>query len=211
MKIYMKKTIVTLLFTLAAIIGCAQNKIGTLAGTMWRNEQTGDWDIGFTEKYAIYDCRLWDYGNLKRINDKFEVTLVNPVGFWEQLLSFSVFYPVRADVVANENWADDVSTYVCNGAFVLGDWVHDSTATIKKRADYHAANEVWIDEIVWYFSDNAVTNLNNYESGSWDYITDIPRQETERLETEYADEYHVASTASAFFLMFNATFDMLPS
>ncbi len=78
MKIYMKKTIVTLLFTLAAIIGCAQNKIGTLAGTMWRNEQTGDWDIGFTEKYAIYDCRLWDYGNLKRINDKFEVTLVNP-------------------------------------------------------------------------------------------------------------------------------------
>lgn len=74
----MKKTIVALLFTLVSITGVAQNKIGTLAGTMWRNEQTGDWDIGFTEKYAIYDCRLWDYGNLKRINDKFEVTLVNP-------------------------------------------------------------------------------------------------------------------------------------
>ena len=53
---------------------------------MWRNEQTGDWDIGFTEKYAIYDCRFWEYGNLKRMNDKFEVTLVNP----EKTLKVSV-------------------------------------------------------------------------------------------------------------------------
>ena len=74
----MKKAIITTLLVLIAITGLAQNKIGILAGTMWRNEQTGDWDIGFTEKYAIYDCRFWEYGNLKRMNDKFEVTLVNP-------------------------------------------------------------------------------------------------------------------------------------
>jgi len=74
----MKKAIITTLLVLIAIPGLAQNKIGILAGTMWRNEQTGDWDIGFTEKYAIYDCRFWEYGNLKRMNDKFEVTLVNP-------------------------------------------------------------------------------------------------------------------------------------
>lgn len=73
----MKKTIITALLAIVSITGLAQNKIGILAGTMWRNEQTGDWDIGFTEKYAIYDCRFWEYGNLKRMNDKFEVTLVN--------------------------------------------------------------------------------------------------------------------------------------
>ena len=74
----MKKTIITAMLAIVSITGLAQNKIGILAGTMWRNEQTGDWDIGFTEKYAIYDCRFWEYGNLKRMNDKFEVTLVNP-------------------------------------------------------------------------------------------------------------------------------------
>ena len=73
----MKKAIIISLLALVSITGLAQNKIGILAGTMWRNEQTGDWDIGFTEKYAIYDCRLWDYGTLKRKNDKFEVTLIN--------------------------------------------------------------------------------------------------------------------------------------
>lgn len=82
----MKKAIITTLLVLIAIPGLAQNKIGILAGTMWRNELTGDWDIGFTEKYAIYDCRFWEYGNLKRMNDKFEVTLVNP----EKTLKVSV-------------------------------------------------------------------------------------------------------------------------
>lgn len=82
----MKKTIITALLAIVSIPGLAQNKIGILAGTMWRNEQTGDWDIGFTEKYAIYDCRFWEYGNLKRMNDKFEVTLVNP----EKTLKVSV-------------------------------------------------------------------------------------------------------------------------
>ena len=141
----------------------------------------------------------------------FEVILQRPVGYWDQLLAFPAFYPMRSDVVSNDNWANEASTYVGNGAFELSSWEHDSVIAMRRRPDFHRADEVTMDELVWYLSDNAVTNLNNYESGSWDYITDIPRQETERLETEYADEYHVASTASAFFLMFNATFDMLPS
>ena len=74
----MKKTVIlTIMFALVAMMGQAQSKIGTLAETMWRNEQTGDWDIGFTEKCAIYDCRLWDYSNAKQKGDKFEVTLTN--------------------------------------------------------------------------------------------------------------------------------------
>ena len=49
----------------------------TLVDTYWRNNQTGDWVIGFTERYAIYDCRLWDYSIVKRKGDKFEVMLTN--------------------------------------------------------------------------------------------------------------------------------------
>jgi thiol-disulfide isomerase/thioredoxin len=74
----MKKTIIlTIMFALITMTGQAQSKIGTLAETMWRNEQTGDWDIGFTEKCAIYDCRLWDYSDVRQKGDKFEVMLTN--------------------------------------------------------------------------------------------------------------------------------------
>ena len=73
----MKKLLSTTLLALFTMVGLAQDKIGTLAETYWRNEQTGDWDIGFTEKYAIYDCRLWDYSHIKQQGDKFDVTLTN--------------------------------------------------------------------------------------------------------------------------------------
>ena len=76
----MKKTISTMLFALVTLTGWAQNKLETLSETMWRNEQTGDWDIGFTEKCAIYDCKLWDYSDVKQKDDKFDVTLTNNGG-----------------------------------------------------------------------------------------------------------------------------------
>ena len=71
----MNRLFSTLLLALVTMAALAQSKIGTLAETYWRNEQTGDWDIGFTERYAIYDCRLWDYSDIKQKGDKFEVTL----------------------------------------------------------------------------------------------------------------------------------------
>ena len=71
----MNRLFSTLLLALVTIAALAQSKIGTLAETYWRNEQTGDWDIGFTERYAIYNCRLWDYSDVTQKGDKFEVTL----------------------------------------------------------------------------------------------------------------------------------------
>ena len=73
----MKKLLSTMLLALVTMMALAQNEIGTLAETYWRNEQTGDWDIGFAERYAIYDCRLWDYSNVRQKGDKFEMTLTN--------------------------------------------------------------------------------------------------------------------------------------
>ena len=48
------------------------------------------------------------------------------MGYWDQLLAFPAFYPMRSDVVSNDNWANEASTYVGNGAFELSSWEHDS-------------------------------------------------------------------------------------
>ena len=73
----MKKLLSTALLALVALTGWAQSDLGPLAGTMWRNEQTGDWDIGFTEKYAIYDCKLWDYDYVRPKGNKVVMALTN--------------------------------------------------------------------------------------------------------------------------------------
>lgn len=43
----------------------------------WRNEKTGDWEIGFYEDFAIYDCKYWNYKKKVKSGDKYSIVLVN--------------------------------------------------------------------------------------------------------------------------------------
>ncbi len=36
-------------------------RIEQLFSSLWRNDATGDWEIGFYEDFAISDCRYWQY------------------------------------------------------------------------------------------------------------------------------------------------------
>ena len=45
--------------------------------TSWRNEQTGDWEIGFYEDFAIYDCKFWNYKQKQQKGDKYMFVLEN--------------------------------------------------------------------------------------------------------------------------------------
>ena len=49
-----KKNIITILLVLVTMAGQAQSPIPeSIVDTYWRNEVTGDWEIGFTESCAI--------------------------------------------------------------------------------------------------------------------------------------------------------------
>ena len=54
----MKHSIITALLALVAIMSQAQ-----IADTYWRNEATGDWLIGFTQKHVIYNNKVWNITN----------------------------------------------------------------------------------------------------------------------------------------------------
>ena len=46
-----------------------------IVNTYWRNTQTGDWLIGFTEKYAIYDCKVVGIADKKEKGGTYMLTL----------------------------------------------------------------------------------------------------------------------------------------
>ena len=60
MKMTMKKICMILLLIIATATGWAQTETGNdaksngIADTYWRNEQTGDWLIGFAPKHVVY-------------------------------------------------------------------------------------------------------------------------------------------------------------
>lgn len=43
----------------------------------WRNDETGEWEIGFYENFAIYGCDFWEYKSKKERKDRYELVLAN--------------------------------------------------------------------------------------------------------------------------------------
>jgi len=139
-----------------------------------------------------------------------EVTLNNAVAYWNELLAFPSYYPVREDVVSDEAWATDPSTYVGNGPYAMTGWEHNSLITLEKNPNYHDAAEVTMDKLDFYLSDDANNMLTNFENGSWQLIDDVPTNEMARLADQYPDEYVVTGQLGTYYTCWNINEEILP-
>ena len=139
------------------------------------------------------------------------VTLNNAVAYWNELLAFPAYFPVREDVVANEAWATDPATYVSNGPYTMTGWDHNSKITLTKNPNYYDADSVTMDEIVFFLSDDANNMLSNFKNGEWLMIDDVPTNEIAALKAEYPDEFVVAGQIGTYYVCWNVNEDILPA
>ena len=150
--------------------------------------------------------------NVQALDDKtLEVTLANAVAYWNELLAFPAYFPVREDVVADEAWATDPSTYVSNGPYTMTGWEHNSVITIEKNPAYVDADEILMDKIEFYLSDDANNMLTNFENGSWQLIDDVPTNEIANLKVQYPDEFVVAGQIGTYYVCWNINENLLPA
>ena len=139
------------------------------------------------------------------------VTLNNAVAYWNELMAFPAYYPVREDVVANEAWATDPSTYVSNGAYTMTGWDHNSKIVLTKNPSYYNADAITMDEIVFYLSDDANNMLSNFKNGEWLLIDDVPTNEIAALKVEYPDEFKIAGQIGTYYVCWNINEEILPA
>ena len=183
-------------------------------------------DFVFSWKRAVSEELAADYGYMFEVvkgynegdlaveapDDKtIVVTLYNAVAYWNELLAFPTYFPVREDVVANEAWATDPSTYVCNGMYTLDSWDHNSVITLKKNENHPDAAEVTMDTIQFYLSDDANNMLTNFKNGDWLLIDDVPTNEIAALKTEYPDEFFTVGQLGTYYVCWNINEDILPA
>ncbi len=139
------------------------------------------------------------------------VTLNNAVAYWDELLAFPAFFPVREDVVANESWATDPSTYVSNGPYTMTGWEHNSKITLTKNENYYAADTITMDTIEFYLSDDANNMLANFQNGDWQLIDDVPTSEIASLKEQYPTEFVVAGQIGTYYVCWNINENILPA
>lgn len=166
------------------------------------------WETDADGNFVNPDAKL----NVVATDDKtLTVTLNNAVAYWNELLAFPVYYPVREDVVSNENWATDPSTYVSNGMYKLTGWTHNSVITLEKNPDHPDAAEVTMGKIEFYLSDDNNNMLSNFENGSWQLIDDVPTNEIAALKDKYPTEFVVAGQIGTYYVCWNINQNILPS
>ncbi len=182
-------------------------------------------DIAFSWKRAAATETAADYGYMFEVVKGYPdnlaveatddrtlvVTLNNAVNYWNELLAFPTYMPVREDVVANEGWATDPSTYVCNGPYSITAWAHDSVITLTKNENYHDADAVTMPTIKCYLSDDNNNMLANFKNGDWQLIDNVPADEIPALKTEYADEFFTVGQLGTYFICWNVNESVLPA
>ena len=150
--------------------------------------------------------------NAKAVDEKtIEVTLENAVPYWNELLAFPTYFPVREDVVSNESWATDPSTYVCNGLYKLTSWEHNSLITLEKNAEHPDAAEVTMEKINFYLSDDANNQLSNFKNGEWNLIDSVPTNEIATLKEQYPDEFFNVGQLGTYYVCWNINEAILPA
>ena len=139
------------------------------------------------------------------------VTTTTNVAYWNELLAFPAYFPVREDVVENDSWATDPSTYVGNGAYTMTAWDHNSLITLTKNENYVEADKVTMPQINFYLSDDANNMLTNFKNGDWQLIDDVPTNEIAALKEQYPDAFKITGQLGTYYVSWNINEDILPA
>lgn len=139
-----------------------------------------------------------------------EVTLASPVSYFNELLTHSVYMPVRSDIVTSESWAADARTYIGNGPFVMDAWEHNSYISLSRNELYHDKERVKMKNLKFYLSDDANNALTGFKNGTLQLIDNIPTNEIPALQKNYPSEFFVKGQIGTYYICWNINRRILP-
>lgn len=184
-------------------------------------------DFEFAWKRAASDALAADYSYMFDVIDGFAdgelnvtasadgktLTVVLPVDvpYFYELCAFPTYMPVKESVVADEAWATEASTYICNGPYTITNWEHGSMIVMEKNPYYHNADAVTMNKIIFYLSDDDGAQLANFKSGAWLFIDSVPNNEINALKVDYPTEFIVAGQIGTYYCCFNINKNLLPT
>ena len=142
----------------------------------------------------------------------FVVHLPQPCSYFLDLCAFVPFYPVRTDLADNEGiWATKPETFIGLGAFIMTEYSVDDKITFVKNPYYWNAENVKLDGLTFYLSEDNTAILTAYENNTVDYIQSISSSEYERLNATYPGELEFYPTQGTWYILFNVHKDLSPA
>ena len=89
-------------------------------------------------------------------------------------------------------------------------WEHDSVITLAKNNNYWDAENVVMEEIKCFLSDDSNNQLTNWKNDTWQFIDDCPTNEMAAMKAEYPGEFTVVGQIGTYYVCWNVNEPLLP-
>ena len=134
------------------------------------------------------------------------VELNNPTPYFAGLLTNAVTYPVPKHIVEKhgKDWtrAENIAG---NGAFKMREWKPQSRIVLEKSPNYYGADDVSLDKVIYYVSEDKNAELQRYRAGELDWTADVPNDQIKWLQENLQGELHIHNYLGTFYLGYNLT------
>ena len=133
------------------------------------------------------------------------IRLTQPTAWFLQALAMTEASPLPEHVLANadDGWIKPGDT-VSSGAFTLSQWQPQSRIVVTRNPHYYDADQVSVDEAVFYPIDDANAALNRFRTGEMDIAySSVPSSRFAWARENLGDALRVGPLTAEYFYMFN--------
>lgn len=113
-----------------------------------------------------------------------EVEYENPLTFFEKIVPFFTFSPIREDFYLSRNgrYGADAEDLLFNGPFKITRWVHGASIRLEKNPAYWNADAVKLNAIEFaYITNDASARLNLFQDGRAVDVDYLPAESLEPI------------------------------
>jgi oligopeptide transport system substrate-binding protein len=124
-----------------------------------------------------------------------KVEFENPIAYFEKLIAFSTFAPIREDFYRSRNgrYAADADDLLYNGPFRITRWVHGASLRMEKNPTYWNRDAIKLNAIdIAYITTDANARLNLFADGR---VADVDHIPGEALEQALQNRWHLGRFA----------------
>lgn len=139
------------------------------------------------------------------------VKLNAPCAYFLELCGFTTYDIVKVENADAEGaWAIDPAKNIGMGPFRITEFKVDDVAAFEKNPYYWNAENVKLDGVNAYLSEDPVAILAAYEAGSVELIQGVNPDEYERINNTYPGELEFYPQIGTWYVLFNVHKDLSP-
>lgn len=132
-----------------------------------------------------------------------EIQLEAPTPFFLELIVHRGFPVPKWTVEEHSREWTRPENIVVNGAFILEEWVPQTSVRVKRNPSFFDADTVVLDAAIYYTTEDLTAAFNRYRAGDLDMIISFPPSQFQWIEENLAPDLRVTQNNGLEYITFN--------